>query len=262
LAEAVVKETQAAVDQALAILNKNKKEYLQALLLQKQRAAGDLEYLFARDLFKAQEAVVRKTLSKLEQARIGLDLAYTKRLEIKLQEHEQAICESIFRQSAADVDIARAQYEKAMGYAKAMAIKFNETRIFSPCSGIIITRNIEPGEVSNAGSPLLIIMDFRALYFKGYLPGDDADKISLQHPVRLYFEAFPHRYFKGSILRITPQPELAAAKANSSHRQIHNYCGVEIRVENPFHIVKPGLLGQAIVKYDAHASWHTPDALR
>jgi HlyD family secretion protein len=257
-----IQEAQAGIDQAKALLNKVRTEYDQAAKLQKANAASDLEFTFAKDALTAQEAAVRMTVLKQEQARDGLKLAEARRAEIRMQEHDLAVMESTVRQAQAAVGVAKAQLQASEASAQMFEIQLKDTKIIAPCDGIVVTRVIEPGEVVSAGATTLIIVNFDKLYLKGYLPNNEISKIKLNDPARIYVDAFPDKYFEAKVTKINQQAEFTPKNVDTPQQRVKLVFGIELRVNNTSRTFKPGMPADAVVKTDPAATWCLPSDLR
>lgn len=261
-AGSVIQEAQAGIDQAKALLNKTKTEYDQAIKLQKKKAASDLEFTFAKDALIAQEAVVRMTELKQQQARDGLKLAETRRSEIKMQEHDLAVMESTVRQAQAALGVAKARLQAAEAFAKTCEIQLKDTKIIAPCNGTVVTRVIEPGEIVSIGATVLIVVDSDKLSLKGYLPNDQIGKIKLNAPARIFLDAYPDKYFDAQVTKINQQAEYSPRTVDTPKQRANLFFGIELKVNNSLRIFKPGMSADAVVKYDPAAPWRRPEDLR
>ncbi len=261
-AGSAIQEAQAGIDQAKALLSKTKTEYDQAAKLQKEKAASDLEFTFARDALTAQQAAVRMTELKQVQARDGLKLAETRRSEIKMQEHDLAVMESTVRQAQAAVGVAKAQLQAAEAFARTCEIQLKDTKIAAPCDGIVVTRVIEPGEIVAAGATTLVVVNFDKLYLKGYLPNNEISRIKLNDPARIYLDAFPDKYFDAKVTKINQQAEFTPKNVDTPQQRVKLVFGIELRVNNASRTFKPGMPADAVVKTDPAATWCLPSDLR
>jgi HlyD family secretion protein len=260
-AGSAIQETQAGIDQAKALYSKVKTEYEHASSLKKE-AVSDLEIVFAKDALNAQEAAVRMTELKRDQARDALKLAEVRRSEIKMQEHDLAVMESTVRQSQAAVGVAKSQLQAAQAFARSFEIQLKDTRILAPCDGIVVTRVIEPGEVVAAGATVLVVVDFDKLYLKGYLPNNEISRIKLSDPARIYLDAFPDKFFEAKVTKINQQAEFTPKNVDTPQQRVKLVFGIELRVNNATRTFKPGMPADSVVKTDPAATWCVPSDLR
>lgn len=126
------------------------------------------------------------------------------------------------KSAAAQVDTAKAHYqgsEAQLSYAE----------IRSPIAGVIAERGLYPGEMANAGSPLLTVMDTTRVVARANVPQDQAGHLkvgaaaSVKHPDTM--EELP-----GRVIVVSP-----AVDANSTTVQVW------VETANPGERLKPGV---------------------
>jgi len=261
-ASAAVKEAEAALDQAKALSNKAKTEFDHADKLQKENAASDMEFLFARDALLAQQAAQRMAERRLEQALSALKLAEARRTEITMQEHDIVVLESTVRQANAAVGMATAQGDAAKARARGRESQLQDTKIFAPCDGVVVTRVVEPGEIVAAGATVLVAVDFDHLYLKGYLPNNQISQIKLNDPARIFLDAYPDKYFDAKVTKVNQQAEFTPKNVDTPQQRVKLVFGVELQVQNTTRTFKPGMPADAVIKCDTAAEWCKPADLR
>jgi membrane fusion protein (multidrug efflux system) len=108
--------------------------------------------------------------------------------------------------------------------------------IYAPFDGMIVQRNVSPGALVAPGKatdqPMLVLQDIRKMRLEVYIPEDYVDKVDLDKPVTFIFNAMPGDEHTARISR--------SANALGSMRSE----AIEIDVENPKQILKPGMYAE------------------
>jgi membrane fusion protein YbhG len=257
-----VEEAVAAVDQARAMRDKVKVEFDHAYALQQKNAASDLEFSFAKNTFAAQQAGLRMAELRLDQTKDSLAIAKTNKSEIRMREDDLAVVESALRQAKIGVNIAAAQLQATQASERIMQIQVEDTKIFAPCDGIIVTRVAEPGEVISAGSTMMVIIDFDQLYLKGFVANDQYSQVKLNDEARIYLDSYKDKVFDATVTKINQQAEFTPKTVDTPQQRVKLVFGLELRVDNASRLFKPGMPADAVIRTEKDAQWCLPSDLR
>ncbi len=138
-----------------------------------------------------------------------------------------------------------AQAEKAVAQAQAqidtLDAQIAKLTLYAPVEGIVLQRNIEPGEIALAGSSALVIGELSKLTITVYVPEDRYGDIRLGQTVLFTVDSFPGKTFRGSVTRIANQAEFTPRNVQTAEGRSTTVFAVEITVENPTADLKPGM---------------------
>lgn len=99
---------------------------------------------------------------------------------------------------AALLDVARSEGRGKVSYWESV---YKPTQLYSPLSGQVIVRNVEPGQTVNASSVVFVIAD--ALIVKAQVDETDISKIKLGMPVLVSLDAYADQTASGSVTHIS-----------------------------------------------------------
>ncbi|MBW1953685.1 MAG: efflux RND transporter periplasmic adaptor subunit [Deltaproteobacteria bacterium] len=242
--EARVETMRARQQEAAAHFEKNRLDYhrYQALFARgvipkRQLDEAQAAYLATQAILEATTKGLAEAQAQLKQARLLL-----RTIEIRRAEYEAA--QAGFKAARASVKEAEANLE--------------DTFIYSPCRGVILTREIEPGEVVNPGTPLFTLVDLDKLYLKVYINEPDIGKIRLGQEARVYVDAFPDKAFKARVFRVAQRAEFTPKYVETREERVKLVFAVELRVENPHGYLKPGMPGDAVIRLKEGVPWQRP----
>ncbi|ACI20812.1 MULTISPECIES: HlyD family secretion protein [Thermodesulfovibrio] len=153
---------------------------------------------------------------------------------------------------------AESSYRAAEQRIKEAQADLNETKIYSPAGGVILSRPVEVGEVVNPGTVLYVMVDLNKLYVKVYIPEPEIGKLKIGLPARVYIDAYPDKYFNGKITKIYEQAEFTPKNVETKEERVKLVFGVEVSVENPEGLLKPGMPADVVIKWKDDAPWIKP----
>ncbi|MBI3523272.1 MAG: HlyD family secretion protein [Betaproteobacteria bacterium] len=169
-----------AIEQALANADKAQKdlERVRSLVAQKMVSPQALD---------AAEAAARAALAQVRSSR---DLAASA--------GEQVTASSAaLRAALAKVDAARAARDFA-------ANQLVDTRVLAPVDGVVSNKSVEPGQLVQAGQPLLAVVPLNDIWVVANLKETDLRNIQPGAPVEMQVDAYPGLAVEGSVESLSP----------------------------------------------------------
>jgi multidrug efflux system membrane fusion protein len=134
------------------------------------------------------------------------------------------------------VDAMQATYDQAIaGIAKTEAI-ISQKLVRAPFDGELGVRHVEVGQFLTAGTQIVTLTDLSTLYANFTVTEKDSAALKVGQTVRVAVDAYPGRTFEGKITAIEPQ--IAPDTRNIR---------VQATLENPDHILKPGMFATTTV---------------
>ena len=163
------------------------------------------------------------------------------------------------------VALKRAEWQSlqaSLGAARAAVreaeANLDDTRVIAPADGVILTREIEPGEVVTAGTPLFTMVNLNRLYLKVFINEPDIGKIRLGQEARIYVDAFPDRPFAAKVSRVSQRAEFTPKYVETREERVKLVFAVELHAENPQGFLKPGMPGEALLRWKDDVPWQAP----
>jgi membrane fusion protein, multidrug efflux system len=136
----------------------------------------------------------------------------------------------------ATVDSAQAAFDQASaGIARTEAI-ISQKLVRAPFDGVLGVRHVEVGQYLTAGTMIVTLTDLSEIYANFTTTEKDSAKLKDGQAVRIVVDAYPGKVFEGKITTIEPQ-------INTDTRNIR----VQATINNPDHILKPGMFVTATV---------------
>ncbi len=199
------------------------------------------------------EADLRVAIANLEEAKSSLEIAQ-RDLERAVTLHEKGI------QSDSQLDAAKAQHAaQEARYKVALAqqqnresaletarVRLSYTRIKATWekgtgTRYVGERFVHEGSMLSTNTPILSIIELQPITAVIHVADKDYFHLALEQKVTISSTAFPNKNFIGQVVRIAPLLQETSRQAR-----------VEIEIQNPEFLLKPGMFINAQIEFDRH----------
>jgi multidrug resistance efflux pump len=223
-ARAAMEAAQGAYDAAVARLNQ----------IKSGATGNEINAAQARiDAAKAQQDMAQ---AQLEQVQKG---ARTEQLAAAQAQIDAAKAQ--VEGAGAQIDGVAAQIEAAKAQVAALQVQIDKLTLRSPLNGVVLKRNIEPGEVVAPGASLMSLGDTTNLYITVYIPENRYGQIMAGQPVVVKVDSFPNEQFTAKVSRIADQAEFTPRNVQTAEGRATTVFAVKLAVDNAGGKLKPGM---------------------
>ncbi len=80
----------------------------------------------------------------------------------------------------------------------------SDLTVLAPFNGTVITRSAEPGEVVQAGTAIVTLLDLSKVYLRGFIPEGEIGKVKVGQAAHVFLDSSPNQPLDGYVLRIDP----------------------------------------------------------
>lgn len=116
--------------------------------------------------------------------------------------HEDVGSKQAWEKAERDIDAARARRASAVAEVKRLEAMVAKTVIKAPIDGVVITRDIHPGEAIESGAPVVTIADLKKTRIEAEVDEFDAARVALGAKVDISAEGFDNQSWRGTIEEI------------------------------------------------------------
>ena len=201
------------------------------------------------------ELDTQATVLQLKQAEAALDVARARYNDAKVNLErmerlikEKAVSEQQYEQIKLGYDSAEAQLAQAQAAVNLAQHSLDVSIMEAPFSGVVASKNAEVGDVINPmmgsfspTSGVLTLMDFSRVKIRADVSGADISRIQKGQTAFLRIPTLPGREFQGRI-----------SVVNLAADPLTKKFGVEIAVDNPDLILRPGTFGEIVLEVQTH----------
>jgi len=121
----------------------------------------------------------------------------------------------------------------------------DDARVRSPLDGVVLLRLAEPGEVVQAGQPLLVLVDPTDLFLKVYIAEAQIGQVRIGDQARVTVDAFADRTFRGMVTEVAGRAEFTPRDVHMPDERTSLVFAVKIQLDNTDGFLKPGMLADA-----------------
>jgi len=225
-----------------------------------EAARAAVEVLAAQErAAAAQEAAAAR---QVEQARAVLGQVLASRAQVTIRRQDVSVAQAQQAQARAAAAGARgandlvAQREQDVAAAQAALVQADATlryvqalranaTLTSPIDGVVLSRNIEPGEVVGAGTSLLTVGEVRRVWLRIFVPERGLGKVKVGQRGDVFVDAFPDRAFEGSVTEIASQAEFTPRNVQTKQERVKLVFAVRVTLDNKDGLLKPGMPADA-----------------
>jgi HlyD family secretion protein len=228
--------------------------------LAKAGAVSERQGRQAASTANTQQAAVDAARKRLEAAQGALNIAKSSLANPDIRSAAAAAIrkqivqqESQIAKAAADAARARAQLTEARDDRQDLTVR-------APFDGTVVTRSAEPGEVIQAGTAIVTMLDLTGVYLRGFVPEGQIGKVRVGQRGRVYLDSNPAQPLDAYVSRIDPQATFTPENTYFRDDRVKQVVGVKLQLKNGIGYAKPGMPadGEILVSGEQWPEWKRP----
>ncbi len=137
--------------------------------------------------------------------------------------------------------VAQAQLDTASADLEAAQVQVDLLMVTAPADGVVMTSNIEPGEIIPPGTAALSVGQLDNLTVMVFIPENKYGLINLGDQAELTSDSFPEQSFDATVIRIADRAEYTPRNVQTQEERVTTVYAVELSVSNPEGMLKPGM---------------------
>ena len=209
--------------------------------LAKTGAASQLQGLQAEVQADQQAAVVAASQRKVEASRGALATAQATLDNPKIRGAQVVGTQAQIAQQQSTIAAAKAETAQAQATLAQAQADRSDLTVVAPFSGTVLTRAAEPGEVVQAGTAIVTLLDLSKVYLRGFVPEGDIGKIKVGQPAHVFLDSSANQSLDGYVLRIDPQATFTPENTYFRDDRVKQVVGVKVQLTQGIGFAKPGM---------------------
>jgi HlyD family secretion protein len=208
-------------------------------------AAGAEAERLSREFDRAKALLEREAIARQEfdRAKAACDVAEERRNEAR--ENLLLVEEGPRREQ---VEQARARVRQAKEALELARTRLSYATIASPLSGIVLSKNVEPGDYVSAGTPVVTIGDLSDVWMRAYIEETDLGRVKTGQPVDVTTDSYPGKTYAGRISFIAPQAEFTPKSVQTRKERVKLVYRIKVAIANPSMELKPGMPADGVIR--------------
>jgi HlyD family secretion protein len=236
--EAEVQAARAALDELEAGFRKEEIAQAAAALQKIEAEAHRLKADFARQqaLYK-REVISRRDFDAAKAAHEGAQAS------VREARERLALLRSGPRKET--IEQARARLRDAEAILASAQTRLGYAELFSPARGLVLSKNIEPGEQVAAGTPVVTLGMMDNVWLRAYISETDLGRVKVGQEATITTDTWPGRKYRGRISFISSEAEFTPKSVQTEKERVKLVYRIKIDIPNPNMELKPGMPADA-----------------
>lgn len=213
--------------------------------------------LYRRDVISSREFESIQSANKAASARLRAAEERLKLVREGFRENEIAQARSAFKEASErfalvkagprkeKIDKARADLRKAQEALALAETRLGYATLVSPLSGVVLSKNIEPGEYVAPGTPIITVGDLVNVWLRAYINETDLGRVKVGRPVRVMTDTYPGRVYEGRVSFISSEAEFTPKNVQTEKERVKLVYRIKVDIQNPNMELKPGMPADA-----------------
>ena len=199
-----------------------------------------------------QEAAVAGAKRRVEAARGAVTTAKASLSNPGIRQSQVAAVRQQLIQQQAEIANSVASAEQARFQLAEADANRQDLTVVAPFAGTVITRAAEPGEVIQAGTPIVTLLDLAKVYLRGFVPEGDIGRVKIGQAAHVYLDSNITQALDAYVSRIDPQATFTPENTYFRDDRVRQVVGVKLQLKGGFGYAKPGMPseGEVLVSGD------------
>lgn len=201
------------------------------------QSAADAAYNIALDELNAAQAAYDAMLNtdsakavlnargQVAVAQARYDAAFARVIALETGDESPAVVNAADKLLQAKSAVAQAEANLAL-----LDAQIAKLTVYAPADGIILSRNVEPGEFLQPGAVALSMADLSVLTITVYVPEDRYGQIGLGQSVTVSVDSFPGVTFTGTVTHISDSAEFTPRNVQTAQGRSSTVYAIKIQV--------------------------------
>jgi HlyD family secretion protein len=234
VAEANLAQQQAA----LRLAEFNRDAYTR---LAKTGAASQQQGLQAQVQADQQAAQVASAQRQVEASRGALETAQANLENPRIRDSQIAGTQRQITEQESQIAATKAETAQAQAQLAQAEADRADLTVLAPFDGTVITRAAEPGEVVQAGTAIVTLLDLSKVYLRGFVPEGSIGKVKVGQLAHVFLDSNTKQALDGYVLRIDPQATFTPENTYFRDDRVKEVVGVKIQLTQGIGFAKPGM---------------------
>lgn len=245
---------QATLDRAIVERERLKDELARAVKLRESNT-------ITQEVFDAQKAAFGVAVAQVREADEQFKLVKEGAREEAIRQAQKALNQAQAQYKLVlegprkeTIDQARAKVQQAQAAVQLAETKLSYATVVSPLSGIVLSKNVEPGEFVAAGTPVITVGDLQTpknIWLRAYIDEADLNRVKYLQPAKVTTDGYPGKTFEGYVGFIASEAEFTPKTVQTEKERTRLVYRIKIYVDNPHLELKRGMPADAAILLDA-----------
>ncbi len=240
-----VAAAQATSEAAQADLVRAKLDYQRAEQLMKEKSISAQDFDRARAAYQVAVQKARQAAEELQLRQEGTRKEKIKQVEAALAAAKARYDLVMAGPRKETIQQASARVQQAKAAVDLAQTRLGYAQVFSPLTGMVLSKNIEPGEYVAPGTPVVTVGDLVNVWLRAYINETDLGRIKLGQKTEVTTDSYPGKIYPGHIAFISSEAEFTPKNVQTQQQRVRLVYRIKIDVTSPDMELKPGMPADA-----------------
>ena len=132
-----------------------------------------------------------------------------------------------------DIDQGRARLEQAEAALALATTQLGYAVVVSPLTGVVLSKNIEPGEYVAPGTPVVTIGDLVHVWLRAYIEATDLGRVKVGQRADITTDTYPGKKYPGRVSFIAKEAEFTPKNVQTQKERVKLVYRIKIDIVNP-----------------------------
>jgi multidrug resistance efflux pump len=235
-----IEAAHARKDVAEAELVLAQQEFGRLSRLVEQNAVARQEYDRVEEQLKSAQSMVVVRTRELEIMELGSREEEIEEAQAKLDEAKAAWDLTQRGYRSEEIAQAKAARDAAAAALSASEQRIDELVIRSPVDGLVEAMELQPGDLVQAGAPVLSLMDCRRLWVRAYLPENHLN-LTVGQKLWVTVDSYPDQRFAAQLSFISRQAEFTPSNIQTPDERAKQVFRIKATLTEAIDRLRPGM---------------------
>jgi HlyD family secretion protein len=213
--------------------------------LAKTGAVSDRQAREAISKAEAQEAAVNAAKRRVDAARSSVNVAKANLTNPAIRTAQSGAIRAQMAQQQSEIASAAADAARARASLAEAEANRADLLVRAPFDGTVATRTAEPGEVVQAGTAIVTMLDMSKVYLRGFIPEGEIGKVKIGQTARVYLDSNNRQPVDAYVSRIDPSATFTPENTYFRDDRVKQVVGVKLQLRGARGYAKPGMPADA-----------------
>jgi HlyD family secretion protein len=189
----------------------------------------------------AQQAAVAAAQQKVDSAKGALNVAKANLANPGIREAASAAIRKQIAQQQSQIATERDDAQRIRQQLDEAKENRADLIVVAPFDGTIATRTAEPGEVVQAGTPIVTMLDMTKVYLRGFIPEGQIGDVKVGQAARIFLDSNPSKPLEAFVSRVDPQATFTPENTYFRDDRVKQVVGVKLQIKTGAGYAKPGM---------------------
>jgi multidrug resistance efflux pump len=194
----------------------------------------------ATERLQAAQALVIVRQQELSLLEAGTRTEDIERARAELEEARQALALTDAGYRPEEVAAAQAARDAAQAALAAIRTRKRELRVVAPVDGTVEAQELQPGDLTLPGAPVLSMVDNHRLWVRAYLPENRLD-VKLGQKLWVTVDSFPEKRFAGEVTFLARQAEFTPSNIQTPEERSKQVFRIKVTLTEGLDVLRPGM---------------------